>query len=94
MFLRIVTRPDRRETSIATSTRCLPEEYLLPLVTYKARYARSLELYDVMRSRVLAWSRFGVHRVECAAQQRLIKYEISFTRCKALTEASNSILAN
>lgn len=37
------------------------------------------------------WSRFGVRRRVCAAQQRLIKYEISFTGGKALTEASKSI---
>lgn len=58
---------------------------------YKARYARSLELYDVMRSRVAVIAFRRMCRWIYRVQQCLIKYEISFTGGKALTEASKSI---
>jgi len=82
----------RREISVTLYVDLPTLKYLLLLLLYKVRYAQSLELYDVMRSRV---PRCTVIAFQCApssaAQQRLIKYEISFTGGKVLTEASKSI---
>lgn len=91
---RIVARSDANSSAALYVDLPILKYLLLPM-PYKARYVRSFELYDVMRSRALRCAalrdRVSVCAVECAAQQRLIKYEISFTGGKAFTEAPKSI---